>query len=185
MSASRLVEAQDRFIAAWGQMGSAWGISRTTAEVHALLFITGQPMCADDIMDRLQISRGSASMALRALADWGIVARAHRRGDRKEYFQAEQDVWTMFRAIVRYRMKREIDPLLASLFEIRDLTRTRARGPDADPCADVDAHNRRLDAMLAFIQTVDRLSQRFVSPAGPGLRHAADLLTTDSPESDR
>src|SRR3954468_17516468 len=123
-----LLEAQDRFIAAWGQMGSAWGISRTMAEVHALLYITSEPMCTDDIMERLQISRGNASMSLRALLDWGVVYRSHKRGDRKEYFQAEEDVWAMFRAIVRQRMKREVDPLLASLFEIRDMTESGTAG---------------------------------------------------------
>ncbi len=72
-------EAQDRFIAAWGQMAGAWGISRTMAEVHALLYITGESLNTDEVMDRLQISRGNASMSLRSLLDWGIVERAHRR----------------------------------------------------------------------------------------------------------
>jgi len=164
-----LTRAQDDFVAAWGKMGSAWGISRTMAEAHALLYITGEPMCTDEIMDRLQISRGNASMSLRALVDWGVVSRTHRRGDRKEYFVAEQDVWAMFRAIVRERMRREVAPLLASLYEIRDLT-PDARGPS------IAEHNRRLDAMLGFLRTADRLSQRFVSPAGQGLRLAASVL---------
>src|SRR5690242_11423138 len=100
-TASNLVRAQDEFVAAWGKMGAAWGISRTMAEVHALLYITGRPMNTDEVMERLQISRGNASMSVRALVDWGVVERTHKRGDRKEYFLAEQDVWTMFRAILR------------------------------------------------------------------------------------
>lgn len=76
-----------------GTDGQRWGISRTMAEVHALLYITGEPLCTDDVMDRLQISRGNASMSLRALQDWGIVTRTHKRGDRKEYFLTESDVW--------------------------------------------------------------------------------------------
>jgi DNA-binding transcriptional regulator GbsR (MarR family) len=174
-----LREAQDRFVASWGQMGAAWGISRTMAEVHALLYITGQPMNTDEIMDRLQISRGNASMSLRALLDWGIVQRSHKRGDRKEYFTAEQDVWAMFRAVVRERMKREIDPLLASLFEIRDLTGgEKARGRSAaEQKQAIVEHNKRLDAMLEFLQTMDKLSQRFVSPSGRGLQLAATVLT--------
>ena len=173
-----LREAQDRFIAVWGQMGSAWGISRTMAEVHALLFISGQPLCTDEVMERLQISRGNASMSLRALQDWGIVVRAHKRGDRKEYYTAEQEVWALFRAIVRERIKREVDPLLASLYEIRDLTAGIA--PDAGPATEMkaltSAHNKRLDEMLDFFRTVESLSQRFVSPAGRGLQIAASLL---------
>jgi len=93
--------------------------------------------------ERLQISRGNASMSLRALLDWGIVQRTHKRGDRKEYFGAEQDVWSLFRAIVRERMKREIDPLLASLFEIRDLTGVEVgrRGGAEDKQAVVEHNN--------------------------------------------
>ncbi len=182
--------AQDQFIACWGKMGSAWGISRTMAEVHALLFITGEPLCTDDIMERLQISRGNASMSIRALLDWGVVARAHRRGDRKEYFTAEQDVWAMFRAVVRERMKREADPTLASLYEIRDLTASvedatrrtkRAKQPpvdsaEADLMARVGEHNKRLDDMLKFFETVQSLTERFVSPSGRGLQIAATIL---------
>jgi DNA-binding transcriptional regulator GbsR (MarR family) len=162
-------------------MGAAWGISRTMAEVHALLFITGRPLNTDDVMERLQISRGNASMSLRALVDWGVVTRTHRRGDRKEYFTAEQDVWTMFRAIVRERVKREVDPLLASLFEIRDLTgveglRGTRAGTSAEDKQSLVEHNQRMEALLAFFKTLDKLSQRFVSPSGRGLEIAATML---------
>lgn len=177
---SAIRQAQDRFIATWGQMGAAWGISRTMAEVHALLYITAEPMNTDEIMERLQISRGNASMSLRALLDWGVASRSHKRGDRKEYFQAETDVWTMFRAIVRERMKREVDPLLASLHEIRDLTGPASAGtrhdlPSSDRAALAD-HLRRVDAMIDFFQTVDKVAQRFVSPSGKGLQIAASVL---------
>ena len=176
MPASRdqlgLVEVQDRFVAAWGRMASTWGISRTMAEAHALLYITGRPLCTDDVMDRLQISRGNASMSLRGLVDWGIVSRMHKRGDRKEYFEAEQDVWTMFRAVVRERIKREVDPLLASLHEMRDLTGVGASA-QADEIAD---HNHRLDEMIAFFSTAETLGQRFVSPSGRGLQVAVNVL---------
>jgi len=166
-----LVEAQDRFVAAWGQMASTWGISRTMAEAHALLYISGEAMCTDDVMGRLEISRGNASMSLRALLDWGIVSRTHKRGDRKEYFVAEQDVWDMFRAIVRERLKREVDPLLVSLHETRDLTRKETA------TLGIDAHNVRLDEMLAFFSMAEKLGQRFVSPSGRGLRAAASVLS--------
>jgi DNA-binding transcriptional regulator GbsR (MarR family) len=180
MTATTLREAQDRFVAVWGQMAGAWGVSRTMAEVHALLYIVGEPMNTDGVMERLQISRGNASMSLRALLDWGIVERAHKRGDRKEYFVAEQDVWTLFRAIVRQRITREVDPLLAALYEIRDMTasdRTKSRGDvNSQARASLDAHTRRLDAMLEFFQTLERFAATFVSPAGRGLQAAAVLL---------
>ncbi|MGP1345803.1 MAG: GbsR/MarR family transcriptional regulator [Phycisphaerales bacterium] len=185
--------AQDRFISTWGQMGSAWGISRTMAEVHALLYITGQAMCTDDVMERLSISRGNASMSLRALEDWGIVQRVHRRGDRKEYFQAESDVWTMFRTIARERKKRELDPLVQALFDIRDMTtperRRRERelggdrggesggeGSGGDDRELLQAHHQRLDSMLEFIERVDMLSKQVLGPGGTGLQKLLGLL---------
>jgi DNA-binding transcriptional regulator GbsR (MarR family) len=170
--------AQDRFIAVWGQMAGAWGISRTMAEVHALLYISGEPLCTDDIMERLDISRGNASMSLRALLDWGIVERAHKRGDRKEYFHCEQDVWTMFRAIVRERIKREVDPLLASLHEIRDMTAP-------NKVTGANEHNQRVDALVDFFSTVEKLGHQFVSPPGRGLRIAASLLGSLTGATDR
>ena len=167
-------------------MAGAWGISRTMAEVYALLYITGNALCTDDVMERLQISRGNASMSLRALMEWGIVSRDTRRGDRKEYFRAEQDVWTVFRAIVRERLAREVDPLLASLHEIRDMTTpspapaSKRIGATPNPHRE---HQQRLDEMLAFFETVERLGIRFVSPSGKGLRLAATLLTTLAPRA--
>ncbi len=178
-------EAQDAFIAAWGQMAGAWGISRTMAEAHALLFVTGRALNTDEVMERLQISRGNASMSLRALLEWGIVSKAHKRGDRKEYFQAEQDVWAMFRAIVRERLKREVEPLIAQLHEIRDLTGIKQEAAKkqaikskskASTETDLDEHNARLDELVDFFVTVDQLGQRFASPQGRGLRVAAKML---------
>ncbi len=181
-----IIEAQDRFVAAWGQMGSVWGISRTMAEVHALLYITDDPLCTDEVMERLQISRGNASMSLRALVEWGIVVRSHKRGDRKEYFRAEQDVWAMARAIVRERLKREVEPLLASLYEIRDLTgvpakaarpaRKSAGGPTPPTPEQIASHNQRLDAIVELLTTIEAVSEAFTGPAGRGLQAAASLL---------
>jgi len=169
-------QAQDAFVASWGQMAGAWGISRTMAEVHALLFVTGQALNTDEVMERLEISRGNASMSLRALLEWGIVSKAHKRGDRKEYFQAEQDVWAMFRAIVRERLKREVEPLIAQLHEIRDLTGVKQKGTSDAISAELHQHNARLDELVDFFVTVDQLGQRFASPQGRGLRVAAKML---------
>lgn len=183
----QLIQAQDEFIAAWGQMGSSWGISRTMAEVHALLHITGEPLNTDEVMDRLRISRGNASMSLRSLVEWGIVQRVHKRGDRKEYFQSEQDVWSLARTIIRERLRREILPVLQTLYEIRDETGSAAKptgetgGADGDrelvPAAVVAQHNQRLDQLLELVQTIDRLGERFVGSEGKGLRLAATVLS--------
>ena len=167
-----LAEAQDRFIAAWGQMGSTWGISRTMAEVHALLYISGRPLCTDDVMDRLAISRGNASMSLRALVDWGIVEREHKRGDRKEYFRAEQDVWTLVRAILRERMKREIHPVMASLAEMRDDSAKIDAPPES-----LSEHTDRLDALLTLLRMFDELSEKFLDLPIDQLRETAGVLS--------
>ena len=185
---AQLTAAQEQFVQAWGQMGPSWGVSRTMAEVHALLYITAAPLNTDDVMNKLRISRGNASMSLRALVEWGLIARIHHRGDRKEYFQADADAWSMARVVIRERLRREILPLLASLYDIRDQTGehapptdavTRTAKPDAIP-APIDAvklHNDRLDAMVSLMQTVDRLGERFVGSEGKGLKLAATLLS--------
>lgn len=188
ISVRTLTDAQDRFIAAWGQMGSTWGISRTMAEIHALLYITADALNTDEVMERLEISRGNASMSLRALCDWGIVSKVHRRGDRKEYFQAEADVWVMLKHIIRERLRREVQPVLAGIFEIRDLTSRPApkgeAGPGGAEGADerapaerVAAHHERLDALADLIQTIDRLGERFVGSEGKSLQLAASILS--------
>src|SRR3982750_5050155 len=105
-----LLKAQDTFIRRWGEMGATWGINRTMAEIHALLYIPAQPLCTDDVMERLHISRGNASMSLRALCDWGIIRRLHKRGERREYFESLGDVWEMFSLIAAERKRRGRDP---------------------------------------------------------------------------
>src|SRR5437868_6576881 len=88
-----LEDSKALFIRRWGEMSSYWGISRTMAEIHALLYVSTEPVCTDDVMSLLQVSRGNASMNLRSLVDWGLIERSHVRGDRKEYFTALADVW--------------------------------------------------------------------------------------------
>ncbi len=174
-----LVAAQDRFIAVWGQMGSTWGVSRTMAEVHALLFIVGEPMCTDDVMERLAISRGNASMSLRALVDWGILARVHKRGDRKEYFQAEGDPWVILRAVVAERMKREMHPVLAGLSEIRDATEPGRGGGgavDAAQAGRIASHNDRLDSMIEVLGLLSGLGEKLLGMPTEQLRLAAGAL---------
>jgi HTH-type transcriptional regulator, glycine betaine synthesis regulator len=174
-----MTEAGNPFIALWAQMASNWGIPRTMAEVHALLYIAGQPLNTDDVMAALGISRGSASMTLKALQEWGIVSRIHLRGDRKEYFQAEQDVWKLFRIILRERKKREIDPLLESLRDLRSSTGKTSALRAGKAAAPIHAMNERLDSMLEFIEMIDSISQRLIA-SGKGLELAAKLLAKAS-----
>ncbi len=175
-----IMKAQDSFVATWGQMGATWGISRTMAEVHALLYITGVPLCTDDVMDRLAISRGNASMSLRALVDWGLISRTHKRGDRKEYFGAEQDVWALLQAVARERMKREVQPVLQSLYELRDVTEAARPGNEALGAPAVSSlavsHNSRVDAMIELIKLVEQLGSRLASMRPDQLRDVAEAV---------
>src|SRR5947209_13654282 len=107
----QLRTAQDLFIRRWGEMGQIWGINRTMAEIHAFLYITAQPQCTDDVMERLNISRGNASMSLRALCDWGVIRRMHKRGERREYFESLTDGGEMFSIIIAGPKPREMGPV--------------------------------------------------------------------------
>ena len=110
--AARLEAARDEFVTQWGVMGSSWGINRTMAQIHALLMITPRALTTDEVMEELKISRGNAHMNLRELVGWGLVRSVIRKGERKEYFEAEKDVWKMFCIIVRERKRREIRPAI-------------------------------------------------------------------------
>ncbi|MEX0876642.1 MAG: MarR family transcriptional regulator [Phycisphaerales bacterium] len=173
---AQLVEAQDRFIASWGRMGSVWGISRTMAEAHALLYITGRPQCTDEIMERLGVSRGNVSMSVRSLLEWGVIEKVRQPGDRKEYYQAEQDVWSMLRAVARERIKREVDPLLDALDEIGEL------GPQvaSNSQEDVRDLHKRLDEIRDGFGLITTLAHKFTGPRGAGLQTAARLLARAS-----
>ncbi|MEE2894189.1 MAG: MarR family transcriptional regulator [Planctomycetota bacterium] len=170
--------SKEAFIAHWGEMGSSWGVPRSMAEIHALLFIEGKPLCAEEIMDRLQVSRGNVSTTLRQLADWGIVTKTRMRGDRKDFFEAEQDVWTLLSLIVRARKRRELEPLLAALDDARSIARSSEATTDRDEGRRASEHLARLDAMHDALMRLDRLSDRFIGRGGKGLDVAVRLLAS-------
>lgn len=170
-----LRRAQDEFVRRWGEMGQTWGINRTMAELHALLYITGQPLCTDDVMERLNISRGNASMNLRALCDWGLIRRVHRRGERREYFESLNDVWEMFSIIAAERKRREMDPVLETIRRCRQTLAEQV--PERDPSAEqADVTRRRLEEMEQFMTVTNKIFQQFVSNSQTGLHKVARLL---------
>jgi DNA-binding transcriptional regulator GbsR (MarR family) len=127
---TELDEARDAFIAHWGAIGGAWGINRTMAQIHALLLAKAKAMSTDEVMEDLRISRGNANTNLRDLVGWGLVRSVIRKGERKEYFEAERDIWRMFCIIARERKRREIAPAVEALAECEGRTK-KLTGKDA------------------------------------------------------
>lgn len=115
-------QAKEKFIQAWGTLGSSWGINRAMAQIHALLLIATEPMSAEEIMSELKMSRGGVNMNLRALIDWGIVRKEHRAGERKEFFSTGKDIWELARQVSRERRKREIEPVLSVLKQVQSVS---------------------------------------------------------------
>jgi DNA-binding transcriptional regulator GbsR (MarR family) len=163
--------AQDRFIQFWGEMGTRWGVQRSMTEVHALLFISGEPLSAEDIMERLSISRGSVSTTLKQLAEWGLVQRVRLkdRADRRDYHQAEQDVWKLFYTILRARKRREFDPLVEELGGCR-VAQKGSRKSDGSK-----QHDQKIDELLELCKFFDGLANT-VSKSGKGIERASKLL---------
>ena len=117
----KLEEAKEKYIQTWGTFATNWGINRTMAQVHALLLAIGKALSTDEVMEEFQILRGNANTNLRALMDWGIVKKELVKGDRKEYFLADKDVWFLFKQITKERRKREIEPIVAFLEELKEI----------------------------------------------------------------
>jgi DNA-binding transcriptional regulator GbsR (MarR family) len=137
-----LTPIQERFVVTWGEMGAKWGINRTVAQIHALLFLSPRPLHAEEIAATLGVARSNVSTSLRELQGWGIVRIVHMLGERRDHFESMKDVWEMFRIIVDERKKREADPVLAMLRE----TAAEAKKPGA-----ADAYTReRLGDMMQF-----------------------------------
>jgi DNA-binding transcriptional regulator GbsR (MarR family) len=105
-----LSPVQEKFILHWGEMGTRWGINRTVAQIHALLFLSQKPLNAEDILQVLGVARSNVSNSLKELQGWGIVKRVHVMGDSRDHFESMKDVWEMFRVVLDERKKREIDP---------------------------------------------------------------------------
>src|SRR5437763_3422541 len=143
-----LSDARDQFVSQWGVIGSAWGVNRTMAQIHALLITAPAALSTDDIMQELKISRGNAHSNLRDLVSWGLVRSVVRKGERKEFFEAEKDVWKMFCIIIRERRRREMRPAEAVLKEC--LSRTKSlRGAEAA------AFNKQLKHLSDFLELTD------------------------------
>ncbi len=143
-------ETVQRFVEAWGAMGSLWGINRSVARVHALLMASEDPLSLDEIAERLLMSKGNASMSLRELRTFGVVRQVEVAGDRRDFYVTEPDVWTMFFRIVRERKRREFDPALEAI-------RRLLREPGA-----TGAVRGRLEQMGDLLDAVEGVASRFL-----------------------
>jgi DNA-binding transcriptional regulator GbsR (MarR family) len=175
--AARLETVEDHFVELWNNMASLWGISPTMARIHGLLYISGAALSMDDIMERLGISRGNASMNLSKLVEWGLVRRVHKRGDRKEYYESLSDVWEMFTLVANQRKRREIDPILNTLRRCRDELTPESIGGQAAK-ENVQTRFQRINELLKLLTLFDGLSQRFFE-SHKSLREAVEMLASE------
>ena len=176
MSSKTLDESKALFIRRWGEMGSYWGISRTMAEIHALMYCSTEPICTDDVMELLQVSRGNASMNLRSLLDWGLIERVHIRGDRKEYFTALTDVWQMFETIARQRRRREVEPILDTIDRCREMARRNAEKGRGEAATQARTYLQRLDDMDKFLRAVGAMADLLLKVGPKGLSDVSGLM---------
>ena len=150
-----LPEAKQKFIEAWGKLGSEWGINRTMAQVHALLLISPEALTTEEIMESLSISRGNANMTVRDLINWGLVEKQHKPGERKEYFFADKDVWNIARQVAKERRKRELDPVIKILDEL-----SKVQGDAKDPA--FKTFNKSVTDINKLAKNVDKTLETMI-----------------------
>ncbi len=142
----KLVESKEKFINAWGTLGTSWGINRTMAQVHALLLISPDALSAEEIMEELNISRGNANMNIRTLIDWGLVFKEIKSGERKEFFSAEKDIWKVFKQIAKERRKRELKPIFKVLEDVKKV--------------EGDKKDKNIKAFVNAIEDIERFTKK-------------------------
>lgn len=168
--AERLAAAREEFVTQWGVMGAQWGINRTMAQIHALLMISARPLCTDEVMEQLEVSRGNAHSNLKELVNWGLIRMIVIKGERRDFYEAEKDVWKIFTIIARERKRREIEPTLALLRHCAEVTGDLG-GKDAR-----EFHNqvRQLEEFVSFASTMsDRVA---AMKHGKALQLASKIL---------
>lgn len=145
---ARLPEAIERFVLHWGEMGSIWGVNRSVAQIHALLYVSDRPLTAEEIADQLGMARSNVSTSLKELQTWSLIRRVHVMGDRRDHFEAEAELFEMVRRIAHGRKQREIDPAL-------EVLRACVNDASTDTTMSTRA-KQRLAEMLRFMETIDK-----------------------------
>ncbi len=176
MPETQFEDARSLFIRRWGEMAATWGISRTMAEIHALMYLATEALCTDDVMEKLAVSRGSASVNLRELVNWGLIHRIHRRGDRKEYFEGEKDVWQMFETIVRERRRREVQPIVETIERCVGMIDQGRSGLRGQARKDADGYKQRFTDILDFCEMMNTVFNLTSKAGRAGLKPLAKTL---------
>jgi DNA-binding transcriptional regulator GbsR (MarR family) len=141
-----LTPVMTRFVLHWGEMGSRWGVNRTVAQIHALLFLSDKALTAEDIAETLNIARSNVSTSLKELQNWGLARITHMMGDRRDHFDTPRDIWEIFKIVMEERRRREIDPTLSVL---RDAVLDESSHQPQDAQALV-----RIRMVLEFLETL-------------------------------
>lgn len=149
----KIADAKAQFILDWGILAGNWGLSRTIGHVHGLLLVSPKPLATDDIMSELSISRGNCNGTVRELIQWGVVSKTFLPGQRKEYFQAEKDIWKVAQLVARERKRRELDPLAAALAKYHKL-----EGPKQEV--------KEFQDLLSSMQTISDMASRALELLG-------------------
>lgn len=141
----KLTPAVEKYVLHWGEMGTRWGTNRTVAQIQALLYLSPQPMRADEISEALSVARSHVSTSIRELQSYGLVRMTHVLGDRRDYFESIHDVWELFRVIIEQRKQRELNPTLSML---------KSCAAEVDTESETDPVTReRIRNMLAFVES--------------------------------
>ena len=158
---AKLPETVERFILHWGDMGSSWGVNRSVSQIHALLYLAERPLTAEDIADALGLARSNVSNSIRELMTWDLIRRVPVKGDRRDHFEAETDLWEISMRIAAVRKERELDPAV-------DALKACVAGADRDAKLHPVAA-KRLKDMLAFIESIDRWYGQMLTVPRPKL----------------
>lgn len=156
----KLDEAKEKFIQAWGVLGTSWGISRTMAQIHALLLVSAEPLSAQEIIDTLSVSQGSANMNLRALIDWQLIEKTVKIGERKEYFSAEKDMWEITRRVMRERRKRELEPILKMLEDVKNIELSEKEKNELEKNELIEQKDKEIEEFKAMMEQIDSFANR-------------------------
>jgi DNA-binding transcriptional regulator GbsR (MarR family) len=156
-----LPPAVERFVLQWGDMGGKWGVNRSVSQIHALLYLSDRPMSAEEVADTLWLARSNVSNSIKELLAWNLIRRVPIKGERRDHFEAETDVWEIFTRIAAGRKEREIDPAVVAL-------KSCVAEAQTDPTVNAVA-SARLKSMLEFVETMDRWSSEMLSVPRPKL----------------